>query len=255
MNYSRPWMYGGLAAMAAGAALLWLQGPEPRALAEPPKAATPSTKGQTKTVAADPYQWKSLFDGKLLTGWKAPQFGGEGKVYVKDGAIVMDTGAMMTGITWTGAVIRNNYELTLEGMRLDGVDFFCTTTFPVGKDYCSFVVGGWGGIVVGLSSVDYNDASENATTRTMEFKDKRWYKIRIRVSDAAIEAWIDNEKMVEQPREGHKFTIRLEVDECRPLGVCTWCTKGAVRNLRVRALRPDEVKTIAVQIKAAEKNE
>ena len=70
--------------------------------------------------AADRYAWKNLFDGKTLDGWKMPQFGGEGKVYVKDGAIVMEPGSMMTGVTWTGKLLKNNYELALEGMRLDG---------------------------------------------------------------------------------------------------------------------------------------
>ncbi len=209
-------------------------------------------KNPAKVPAADPYRWKSLFDGKSLKDWKPCKFGGDGKVYLKQGAIVMDIGTMMTGVTYTGAVIRDNYELTLEGMRLDGSDFFCTTTFPVGKDPCSLVVGGWGGLVVGLSSVDYADASENSTTKLIEFKDNRWYKVRIRVSDAAVEAWIDKEKVVEQPREDHKFSIRIEVDECRPLGIATWSTKGAVRNLRVRRLKPEEVKAIAAQVKAAE---
>ena len=148
---------------------------------------------------------------------------------------------MMTGITWTGDVIRDNYELELEGMRLDGSDFFCTTTFPVGKDPCSLVVGGWGGALVGLSSIDYADASENSTMRTMAFKNDKWYPIRIRVSDAAVQAWIDGERMVNQPRKGHKFTIRIEVDACRPLGISTYATKGAVRNIRVRPLKPEEI--------------
>ena len=185
---------------------------------------------------------KDLFDGKTLSGWKAPQFGGEGQVYVKDGTIVMEMGSMMTGVTWTGEVIRDNYELALEGMRLDGSDFFCTATFPVGKDFCSLVVGGWGGGVVGLSNIDYADASENATTKTMDSKQNRWYRVRIRVTDAAIEAWIDDQRLVNQPRQGHKFGIRMEVDLCRPLGISTWCTKGAVRNIRVRGLKPEEVR-------------
>ena len=223
MTYSRPWMFCGLTLMAVGAVMLCQQGRQPRALADPPKA-------------ADPYRWQDLFDGKTLAGWKVPQFGGEGKVDVQQGMIVMDTGAMMTGITRTGKVLRNNYELTLEGMRLDGSDFFCTTTFPVGDDPCSLVVGGWGGAVVGLSNVDFYDASENATTKTMDFKNGRWYRVRIRVSDAAIEAWIGDEQMVDQPRKGHKFGIRIEVELCRPLGISTWDTAGAVRNIRMRAL-------------------
>ena len=148
----------------------------------------------------------------------------------------------MTGITWTGEVLHNNYELALEAQRLDGSDFFCTTTFPVGNDPCSLVVGGWGGMVVGLSNVDGADASENDTTQTMTFKDKQWYKVRIRVTDAAIEAWIDEKQIVNQPRAEHKFDIRIECELCRPLGICTWDTKGAVRNIRVRPLKPVDKK-------------
>ncbi len=185
------------------------------------------------------YAWKNLFDGKTLKGWKVPEFGGEGEVYVKDGMIVMEMGSSMTGITWTGDLPRNDYELTLEGMRIDGCDFFCTTTFPVGKDQCSLVTGGWGGMVVGLSNVDYYDASDNMTTTFYDFKPKTWYPVRIRVTAAKIEAWIGDEQVVDQPRKGHKFGIRAECDLCQPLGISTWCTTGAVRNIRIRRLTSD----------------
>lgn len=193
---------------------------------------------------ADPFAWRDLFDGKTLNGWKPTPFGGEGKVEVKDGTIVMGIGNMMTGITCTAEVPRDNYEITLEGKRLEGNDFFCTTTFPVGKDPCTLVMGGWGGTVVGLSNVDYYDASDNATTKFVDFKNDRWYKVRIRVSQPKIEAWIDGEKMVDQPREGHKFGIRWEVELSQPLGVSTWATAGAVRNIRIRRLKPEEIKAI-----------
>ncbi len=134
---------------------------------------------------------KELFNGKTLEGWKVTDFGGEGKVVVRDGTIVMERGSQMTGITWTGKPPRSNYELTLEGKRIEGSDFFCTTTFPVGDDYCSFVTGGWGGSVIGLSNVDHMDASENQTSASREFKNDTWYKFRIRVTDEKIEVWID----------------------------------------------------------------
>jgi hypothetical protein len=216
-------MLAGLTLMAAGLILLGQQGCRPNAPAVRPRSAE---------------TWKDLFDGKTLAGWKATPFGGEGGVFVKNGTIVMERGGDMTGITWTGDVTRNNFELALEGMRLDGYDFFCTTTFPVGKDPCSLVVGGWGGSVVGLSNVDGGDASENSTTTTMALKDKRWYRVRIRVTNAAVEAWIDGQQVVNQPRSGHQFGIRGEVDLSRPLGICTWCTEGAVRNIRLRVLSP-----------------
>ncbi len=232
MMYSRPWMYAGLTIMAAGAFLLWQQDQQPIAWAEPPQKAE-----QPQKAEADKEGWKSLFDGKTLTGWKIPNFGGEGKVYVENGAIVMEMGSMMTGITWTGEVLRDNYELELEGKRLNGSDFFCTTTFPVGKDSCSLVVGGWGGGLVGLSSIDYADASENSTTKVLTFKNDQWYKVRIRVTTETIEAWIDGQKLVTQPRKDHKIGIRMEVDLCRPLGISTWASTGAVRNIRVRPVK------------------
>ena len=260
MAFSRPWMFAGLMLMAAGAVLLWRQDniPTDRLAAEPVAEKQPDNKNvggdssrrsspkgtgvrrqESPPAAGDKAPaaaWKNLFDGKTLKGWKAPQFGGEGKVYVRDGAIVMEPGSMMTGVTWTGKPPKTNYELSLEGIRLEGTDFFCTTTFPVGDEPCSLVVGGWGGMLVGLSNVDRYDASENQTTTSYEFAEKKWYRIRIRVTDAAVEAWIDGHRLVNQPRKGHTFGIRDEVDLCRPLGICTWETKGAVRNIRLREL-------------------
>jgi hypothetical protein len=195
----------------------------------------------------NPYEWKSLFDGKTLNGWQAPKFGGEGPVTVKDGAIVMGIGNDMTGVTYTGPVARIDYELTLEGSRLSGNDFFATTTFPVGKNCCSFVAGGWGGTLTGLSCIDFYDASDNPTTKFYDFKQGQWYKFRIRVTEAKIEVWVDDEKMVNQEVPGRRISIRDEVDLCQPLGFATWCTEGAVRNIRMRQLTAEEVAKIAAE--------
>src|SRR5262245_4984223 len=71
--------------------------------------------------------WKSLFDGKSLKGWKEAKFGGEGEVAVENGAIVMEQGNDMTGVTYDKADFpKMDYEVTLEGKRLKGSDFFCT---------------------------------------------------------------------------------------------------------------------------------
>jgi hypothetical protein len=248
----------GLGLMAAGAILLVLEGCQPNTQqateetvvcesccqskcepAEKPgdqQMEAPPAKDDRRQESPPTKGWKSLFDGKTLAGWKTLQFGGEGRVYIENGRIVMETGSDMTGIAWTGEALRNNYELSLEGMKLQGTDFFCTTTFPVGDDPCTLVVGGWGGGVVGLSNVDGHDASNNSTSKYMAFKKNRWYRVRIRVTDAAIEAWIDDEQVVRQTRKGHKFGIRSEVELCRPLGIATWETKGAVRNIRIRSL-------------------
>lgn len=192
--------------------------------------------------AQDKYQWKPLFDGKTLKGWKVPDFGGQGKVEVKDGAILIAMGDSMSGITYTGEVPKIDYEIALEAKRTQGNDFFATTTFPVGDTHASFVVGGWGGTVVGISSIDHFDASENPTTKFLSFKDNQWYKLRIRVTQQKIECWIDDEQMVDFETKDHKISIRIECDLCRPLGIATWCTGAAVRNIRLRQLTPEEAK-------------
>ena len=124
----------------------------------------------------------------------------------------------MTGITWVGDVPKIDYELTLEAMRVDGSDFFCGLTFPVGDSPCSFIVGGWGGGVVGLSSIDGSDASENETTKYQEFESGRWYAVRLKVTKQKIEAWLDKKQMVNLDTKDRKISVRLEVELSRPWG-------------------------------------
>jgi hypothetical protein len=190
--------------------------------------------------------WKKLFDGRSLDGWKASDFFGKGRVFVKDEVIVLEKGKGMTGITWNRTDFpKMDYEVTLEARRVDGHDFFCTTTFPVGDTFCSFVVGGWSGTVVGLSSIDSEDASINETRKDRDFKKDQWYRVRLRVSRKRIEAWIDREKMVDLDTTDRRLSIRIECHLSKPFGIATWETTGEVRDLRVRALSEAEKKELA----------
>ncbi len=176
-----------------------------------------------------------MFDGDSLTGWKEADFSGHGEVKVKDGRIILGSG-VMTGITWTNPVIKMDYEVELMTMRVDGSDFFCALTFPVGEDPCSLIVGGWGGGVVGLSSLDGQDAANNETTKYMNFENGRWFKVRLRVQPTKIQAWIDDEKVVDVDTKDRKVGIRIEVEESRPFGIATWATTGAVKDIQIRKL-------------------
>ena len=191
-------------------------------------------------VAARADAWRSLFDGKTLGGWRPTGFGGEGEVGVENGAIRIGMGADLSGITWSGEVPRHGYEISLDAQRADGNDFFCGLTFPVGDDPCSFIVGGWGGGVVGLSSIDGQDAAHNATTSFKEFKTGRWYAIRVRVDGDRILCFIDDEQVVDQPLEDRKLSIRDEVIPSKPLGIATYATTALVKNIRWRPLSAGE---------------
>ena len=181
--------------------------------------------------------WRPLFDGKTLTNWQSTQFVGEGAVKVENGQIILEAGRSLTGITWIGPELpTTNYEIALQAMRVEGSDFFAGVTFPVADSFCSLILGGWGGTVVGLSSINGMDASENETSQSVQFESGRWYSIRIRVTPATIEAWLDERQIINQSLKGNKIGTRFEVDLSRPLGVASWQTKAALRDLRLRRL-------------------
>ncbi|HWA98451.1 MAG TPA: DUF1080 domain-containing protein [Pirellulales bacterium] len=193
---------------------------------------------------ADPGAEKAavpLFDGKSLAGWQISDFAGHGEVQVEDGEIILERGESLTGITldkqkFADTLPKTNYELTLEAMRVDGNDFFCGLTFPVGDDPCSLIVGGWGGGVVGLSSLNGADASENETTSFHSFEKGKWYRIRLRVTPERISAWIDDQQVADVALDEYQLSIRIEVEPSRPLGIASWCTTAAIKNIAVRRL-------------------
>ena len=178
----------------------------------------------------------SLFDGKTLNGWEITNFGTQGPVLVSEGNIMLNFGDGCTGVTYTKPFPESNYEVSLDAMKVSGSDFFCGMTFPVKDTYCSFIVGGWGGPVVGLSTIDGKDASENDTKTLMNFEHEVWYHVRLQVTESKIAAWIDDKQVVDFNIDGHAIDIRPEVTLSRPFGICSWNTTAALRNIRLKEI-------------------
>jgi hypothetical protein len=197
--------------------------------------ATPGLIAGQATKAQD--GWRSLFDGKSLAGWKETDFFGAGKVTVEKGVIVIGSGTL-TGINWadsTPPFPRTNYEVRIEAARLKGTDFFAGITFPVGDAYCTWINGGWGGEVVGLSSINGADASRNETTFSRKFDPGRWYMLRLRVTPTKISAWIDDDLEIDASITGKWISLREgEIDHSIPFGIATYSTVGAVRKIEWR---------------------
>ncbi len=184
--------------------------------------------------------WQHLFDGKTLDGWREGDFYGKKPLRLEGDWVEMPMGDDMTGITWTGDIPRMDFEVSLQAMRVSGGDFFCGLTFPVGESYCSLVLGGWGGSLCGLSSLDYADASENETTRWVQFVTGQWYRVRVRVTEGRIRAWLDGERIVDATTTNRKVSTRIEMEPSKPFGIATWRTTGAARDIRVRGLGAGE---------------
>jgi len=175
-----------------------------------------------------------IFDGVSLDGWETTNFILPGPVYVSKGEIVMEMGDGCTGITWTGISPDMDYQISLDAKRVVGSDFFCGLTFPVNDLFCTLIVGGWGGSLVGLSCIDKRDASDNETTRFMTFHNDQWYHIALEVSKGNIKALIDEQVVVDFNIGNHQFSVRSEVLKNIPLGFATWNTTAALKNIRLK---------------------
>lgn len=188
------------------------------------KKVLPKPPSDTKVVAEkEASKWKPLLEKDSLKGWEVTNFGGEGSVDLNEGVLRLDRGEPFTGITTIRKDFpKENFEMRWKSSRVEGSDFFAGVTFPVGEEFCSLICGGWGGGLVGLSSINGNDASENETTGFRQFKNKQWYVFRIRVDKKHVTAWIDDEEVIKVEREGKKFSLRGEVFKSKPVGYCVF---------------------------------
>jgi len=187
-------------------------------------------------VRAAESPWKPLFDGKTQAGWEATPFAGAGEIEVRDGTLVLNQG-ILTGVHWTNEFPTVDYELSLEAQRVLGIDFFCGLTFPVGPDHLTLIVGGWGGSVVGLSNIDGDSANQNSTTQLERFESGRWYAVRLRVVSTNVSVWLDGRRIIDLDTRGKRLSLREgEIERSKPLGVASWSTTAALRNLGWRPI-------------------
>lgn len=190
-------------------------------------------KKRARAAAAEK-KWTSLFDGKTLGKWKETQFGGQSNPKVENGNLVVPVGESLSGVTYSGDDFpRMDYEIELEAQRVDGSDFFCALTFPVGKTHASLVLGGWGGSICGISSLDGDDAARNETTKFIGFEAKKWYRVKMRVEKDRLQAFLDDQMIVNISTEGRKVDVRIDIAQACPLGLSTYQTTGAFRNIRI----------------------
>lgn len=181
--------------------------------------------------------WKPMFDGKTLDGWRQTPFTNHGQASVADGRIVLAPGRPLTGITWTREFPKTNYEIRFEAARHRGNDFFASLTFPAGDSHCTWIAGGWGGDIAGLSSLDEMTAAENETRTYFNFENNRWYRFRLQVTPARITAWIDDERIIQVDTARRYISLRPgEIELSAPLGFASYATEGGLRKVEYRTL-------------------
>ncbi len=197
-----------------------------------------SAASRAQNDAVKPTGWQPLFDGASLKGWRETPFTGHGEVRLENGALILGYGMPMTGVTWTGSFPKSGYEVRYEAARLQGNDFFASLTFPVGESFATLVTGGWGGDIVGISSIDGWDASENETRSYFTFENGRWYTLRLQVTTDRIKVWIDDKQVVNLEIGGRPMSLRHgEIKLSAPLGLASYATSGSLRKIEYRLLQ------------------
>lgn len=195
------------------------------------------TGGAAPAAAAANEGWQPLFDGKGLGKWKETDFAGRGEVAVKDGQLILEVGGDLTGVALPEAPATMDYEVEFDAKRVQGDDFFCGFTFPIADTHVTFVAGGWGGTVTGISNINSDSANENETTQFKNYENGRWYHVRVRVTKEKLEVWMDKEQVVNLETEGKKLEMRVgEIESSKPFGFATFRTKAAIKDIRWRKL-------------------
>ena len=194
-----------------------------------------------KAEAVKPAKSFVLFDGKSLDDWQNVDSGGSGAVTLEDGEMIIKQGDSVSGAVYKKAkdLPLTNYELTADTMRVEGADFLCGLTFPVGdlKTCLTLVLGGWGGSVTGISSIDGLDASENNTSSFQRYKDNQWYKVKLRVTPKEIHVWVDDKEIINLDTEGKKLGLRPgPIESYAPLSFTTYQTTASIKNVKVTSI-------------------
>jgi hypothetical protein len=162
-------------------------------------------------------------------------FGGEGSVTVDQGRMVLEPGGPLTGVI-TDPGLPASYELRLSAVRLLGNDFFCGLTFPVRGRHLTLVLGGWGGAVCGLSSLDGLDAARNQTRTLRHFPNGVPVTVLLRVTPDRVTVDLNDAPFLAADLNGHELSLRAEMDPCVPLGFATFATRAALLSCAWRPL-------------------
>lgn len=208
----------------------------PRQTTAPVDTARSAPGGGSAVAIPQPAPWQELFDRVGLGRFRVTGFGGEDEVEVVDGRLLLDFGVPLAGVTWTGDFPTDDYEVEVVAARLDGSDFFCGLTFPVRQSHASLILGGWGGALCGISSIDGKDASDNDTRRFLSFERNRDYRVMLRVGGGRVAAGIDGEWLWDLAEDGSRLSVRAEVLPSRPFGIASFATRAAISSVRLRRL-------------------
>jgi hypothetical protein len=95
--------------------------------------------------------------------------------------------------------------------------------------------------VTGISSIDGDDASNNATGTYQRYEDDKWYAVRLRVTPENLSAWIDGKQVVDIDIAGRKVSLRAgPMESYVPLSLTTYNTAASIRKVVFKPLAKEK---------------
>lgn len=167
-----------------------------------------------------------LFDGQTFDFWDSGSFPSSGKVEIKDGAIILQRGAPLTVLSWRGIYRSVDYELQFEVKRFEGDSVRFGMVLPIQQSFVALMLGE----TAELCCLD--GASQKIAEKTkLIFDTERWHPVRLRVTAEHIQAWVDDQEVVDQSAAGRQFSLPRELVPAAPIAVMTQNATAAVRNI------------------------
>jgi hypothetical protein len=189
-------------------------------------------------------KWVNLFDERYRSQWEiidvAKGRGHGGKSSVKDGrALLSGLKNRITG-RWVGKFPTMDYEVVFEVARTAGLRF-PYVVFAVGDSHGVWFMAGRDGTYAGLSTVDGKgyDQKGNPTYRRVRYAAKRWYKARLRVAGGKVEAWVDDEQVIDLPDAERRVQKDAFGVTLKPFTISVHEAVNVIRNLRLHSLGSD----------------
>lgn len=159
-----------------------------------------------------------LWGDMILNGCFVPHSGG-GSWDAKDGIVHLTAPATDQRLVF-GEPHWTDYELTLEARKDSGGEGFIVMFRTSGDQHYWMNFGGWGGGEHGL------EKSRGPMKRVPgKIETGKWYKVRIRCEGARIQAWLDDQPIIDLKDDNPILKGQI--------GLNTWGSKASFRNIKV----------------------
>lgn len=190
-------------------------------------------------------EWRTLFDGEHLGRWEPIDTvdtagGSPGEVTVEGRQILLKPGEPLSGVSWSGPMPAQDFEVTLEA-KVDDAELL-SIAFPIGTDRAAVQLDA-NNRRAGLFSIDGTGLRDDPMAAPFDGAVAGWHQLRIRVTQDHVQAWLNAQPITDQARSGSTFGAPDGYLPLHDLSIFASRGAAALRNIRIRRIDPDDAPT------------